>query len=71
MISSIVFVNSKGEILIYRVYKDDITFSKEKENPSKKIYRRQETVQFCTKIVATKENKESPIVNIDGYSFII
>lgn len=26
MISSIVFVNSKGEILIYRVYKDDITY---------------------------------------------
>jgi AP-2 complex subunit mu-1 len=56
MISSIVIVNAKGEILIYRVYKDDIT--------------RQETVQFCTKIVATKENKESPIVNIDGTSFI-
>ena len=25
MISSIVFINSKGEILIYRNYKDDIT----------------------------------------------
>lgn len=25
MISSIVFINHKGEILIYRVYKDDIT----------------------------------------------
>ena len=25
MISSIVIINSKGEILIYRVYKDDIT----------------------------------------------
>jgi AP-2 complex subunit mu-1 len=25
MISSIMFINQKGEILIYRVYKDDIT----------------------------------------------
>lgn len=25
MISSIVFINYKGEILIYRIYKDDIT----------------------------------------------
>ncbi len=43
MISSIVFVNSKGEILIYRVYKDDVT--------------RAEIMQFCTRVVATKENK--------------
>lgn len=56
MISSIVFVNFKGEILIYRIYKDDIT--------------RAETMQFCTRIVARKENKESPIINIDGTSFI-
>ena len=27
MISSIVIVNAKGEILIYRVYKDDITYN--------------------------------------------
>lgn len=52
MISSIVFINHKGEILIYRIYKDDIT--------------RSETTQFCAKIVATKENKECPIINIDG-----
>jgi AP-2 complex subunit mu-1 len=25
MISSLMFINQKGEILIYRVYKDDIT----------------------------------------------
>eukprot|EP01016_Furgasonia_blochmanni_P022387 TRINITY_DN2440_c0_g1_i2.p1 TRINITY_DN2440_c0_g1~~TRINITY_DN2440_c0_g1_i2.p1 ORF type:complete len:515 (-),score=166.13 TRINITY_DN2440_c0_g1_i2:115-1659(-) len=56
MISSIVFINHKGEILIYRVYKDDIS--------------RAETMQFCTRIVATKENKETPIINIDGTSFI-
>jgi len=52
MISSIVFINHKGEILIYRVYKDDIT--------------RSETTQFCAKVVATKENKECPIIYIDG-----
>ncbi|EAR89148.1 clathrin adapter protein AP-1, mu subunit (macronuclear) [Tetrahymena thermophila SB210] len=56
MISSIVFINSKGEILIYRIYKDDIS--------------RAETMQFCTNVVARKESKESPIVNIDGTSFI-
>lgn len=27
MISSLAFINHKGEILIYRVYKDDITRS--------------------------------------------
>jgi AP-2 complex subunit mu-1 len=48
MISSIVFINSKGEILIYRTYKDDIT--------------RTETMHFCTSVIARKESKESPIV---------
>lgn len=57
MISSIVFINHKGEILIYRVYKDDIT--------------RGEITQFCAKVVATKENKECPIINIDGFYFKI
>lgn len=57
MISSIVFINHKGEILIYRVYKDDIT--------------RSETTQFCAKVVATKENKECPIINIDGIYYLI
>ena len=53
MISSIMFINQKGEILIYRVYKDDIT--------------RQECTQFCSRVVATKENKETPIININGF----
>jgi len=56
MISSIVFVNAKGEILIYRLYKNDIT--------------RAETLNFCTRIVARKENKEVPIINLDGVNFI-
>ncbi|CAD8094722.1 unnamed protein product [Paramecium sonneborni] len=56
MISSLSFINQKGEILIYRVYKDDIN--------------RNEIIQFCAKMIATKENKESPIINIDQTSFI-
>ncbi|CAD8178870.1 unnamed protein product [Paramecium pentaurelia] len=56
MISSLSFINQKGEILIYRVYKDDIS--------------RNEITQFCAKMIATKENKEFPIINIDQTSFI-
>lgn len=56
MASSIVFINSKGDILIYRKYRDDVT--------------RQETLNFCNKIVATKEAKETPIIKIDGVSFM-
>ena len=56
MISSIVFINHKGEILVYRIFKDDI--------------KRVEIVQFCAKYVATKETKDCPIFNIDGTTFI-
>ena len=37
MISSIVFINTKGEILIYRVYKDDITYYLKLVNLHKKL----------------------------------
>ena len=56
MASSIVFVNGKGEILIYRRYRDDVS--------------RAETTIFCDQIVATKEVKETPIIQINGVSFI-
>jgi AP-2 complex subunit mu-1 len=56
MISSVVFINQKGEILIYRIFKDDIT--------------RAETQLFCSQIVATKENRDNPIVFLDGVSYI-
>jgi AP-2 complex subunit mu-1 len=56
MASSLVFVNGKGEILIYRRYRDDVS--------------RAETTVFCNKIIATKEVKETPIIQIDGVSFI-
>lgn len=56
MISSVVFINQKGEILIYRVFKDDIT--------------RAETQLFCSQVVATKEYRENPILFLDGVSYI-
>ena len=55
MLSSIVLINQRGDVLIYRIYKDDIT--------------RTETLNFCTRIVADKEKKETPILFIDGTSF--
>jgi AP-2 complex subunit mu-1 len=55
MISSLLFINLKGEILIYRIYKDDVA--------------RQEAQQFCY-MVATKAHKETPVVLLDGTSFV-
>lgn len=40
MISSVVFVNIKGEILIYRTFKDDVL--------------RSEIQNYCAQIIATK-----------------
>lgn len=56
MASSIVLINGKGEILIYRRYRDDVS--------------RAEVQQFCSKIVATKEVQEQPITLLDDVSFI-
>jgi len=56
MISSILLLNQKGEILILRAYKDNVT--------------RQETQIFCDRIVAAKELKEKPIHNIKGCHFL-
>lgn len=56
MSSSLVFVNQKGEILIYRRFRDDVA--------------RAEVMNFCNKIVATKTAKETPIICLDGVSFI-
>jgi len=56
MASSIVFINVKGEVLIYRCYKYDVS--------------RQETMEFCRKIIATKEAKEKPIIYMNGVSYI-
>jgi AP-2 complex subunit mu-1 len=56
MASSLVLVNIKGEVLIYRNYKYDVS--------------RQETMEFCRKIIATKEAKEKPIIYMNGVSYI-
>jgi AP-2 complex subunit mu-1 len=56
MASSLVLINIKGEVLIYRAYKYDVS--------------RQETMEFCRKIIATKEAKEKPIIYMNGVSYI-
>lgn len=56
MASSVIFVNQKGDILIYRRFREDVS--------------RAEVMNFCNKIVATKSAKETPIVCLDGVSFI-
>ena len=56
MASSIVLINIKGEVLIYRCYKYDVS--------------RQETMEFCRKIISTKESKEMPIIYMNGVSYI-
>lgn len=56
MASSLVLINVKGEVLIYRNYKYDVS--------------RQETMEFCRKIIATKEAKEKPIIYMNGVSYI-
>ena len=56
MASSIVMVNQKGEILIYRRFREDVA--------------RSEVMNFSIQIVATKKAKETPIIALDGVSFI-
>ena len=56
MASSIVLINYKGEVLIYRNYKYDVS--------------REETMEFCRKIIATKEANEKPIIYLNGVSYI-
>jgi AP-2 complex subunit mu-1 len=56
MISSVVFINIKGEILIYRSFKDDIT--------------RAEIQNYCSQVVATKEYRDNPVLLLNGVSYI-
>ena len=56
MSSSVIFVNQKGDILIYRKFREEVS--------------RAEVMNFCNKIVATKVAKETPIICLDGVSFI-
>ncbi|CEM07625.1 unnamed protein product [Vitrella brassicaformis CCMP3155] len=56
MISSILLINQKGEILIHRSYKGDVT--------------RTEATLFCSRVVAAKEAREKPILSIGQCHFI-
>lgn len=55
MLSSIIFINMRGDVLIYRIYKDDIN--------------RTETFNFCTRLIANKNKKETPVLYLDGTTF--
>lgn len=56
MISSILLINLKGEILIWRAYKDNVS--------------RAESHVFCNRVVAAKEARDKPVQSINGCHFI-
>ena len=56
MASSLLLLNAKGEVLIYRSYRDDVS--------------RAEVSQFCTQVVAAKEASERPIVYLNGVHYM-
>mmetsp|Transcript_44025 Transcript_44025/g.113836 ORF Transcript_44025/g.113836 Transcript_44025/m.113836 type:complete len:430 (+) Transcript_44025:43-1332(+) len=56
MISSILLINLKGDILIWRAYKDNVT--------------RVEWQAFCNRVVAAKEHRDQPVQEINGCHFI-
>jgi len=56
MISSILLINLKGEILIWRAYKDNVS--------------RAEWQAFCNRVVATKESRDTPVQGINGCHFM-
>jgi AP-2 complex subunit mu-1 len=56
MASSILLLNSRGEVLIYRSYRDNVS--------------RTEVSQFCVQVVAAKEASERPIVTLNGVHYI-
>eukprot|EP00927_Polykrikos_kofoidii_P062687 TRINITY_DN57498_c0_g1_i1.p1 TRINITY_DN57498_c0_g1~~TRINITY_DN57498_c0_g1_i1.p1 ORF type:complete len:430 (+),score=56.61 TRINITY_DN57498_c0_g1_i1:125-1414(+) len=56
MISSILLFNLKGEILIWRAYKDNVS--------------RSEWQVFCNRVVAAKETRDKPVQGINGCHFI-
>eukprot|EP00439_Symbiodinium_sp_Y106_P039233 s2823_g4.t2 len=56
MISSVLLVNLKGEILIWRAYKDNVT--------------RADWTLFCGQVVAAKESTDKPVVSINGSHFL-
>eukprot|EP00438_Fugacium_kawagutii_P031694 Skav232923 [mRNA] locus=scaffold1477:808488:809958:- [translate_table: standard] len=56
MISSVLLVNLKGEILIWRAYKENVT--------------KADWQAFCSQVVAAKETRDKPVVSINGSHFL-
>eukprot|EP00930_Biecheleria_cincta_P047641 TRINITY_DN3306_c0_g1_i1.p1 TRINITY_DN3306_c0_g1~~TRINITY_DN3306_c0_g1_i1.p1 ORF type:complete len:430 (-),score=71.97 TRINITY_DN3306_c0_g1_i1:289-1578(-) len=56
MISSILLINLKGEILVWRAYKDDVT--------------RADWQAFCNQVVMSKESRERPVQTINFTHFV-
>ena len=56
MISTIFVVSKRGQVLICRAYKDDVS--------------RAEISNFCQRVVATKELKDAPMRRIDDCHYI-
>jgi AP-2 complex subunit mu-1 len=56
MISSILLINLKGEILIWRAYKDNVS--------------RTDWQTFCNRVVAAKESRDKPVQSINGCHFL-
>lgn len=56
MISSILLINLKGEILIWRAYKDNVG--------------RAEWMTFANRVVAAKESRDKPVQCLNGCHFI-
>lgn len=56
MLSSFLIVNLRGDILVYREYKDDV--------------KRAEFGEFITHLLSTKGLKESPVIYFSGTSYL-
>jgi AP-2 complex subunit mu-1 len=56
MLSTLLISTSKGEILIFRQFKDNVT--------------RPECQAFCTKMIASKEASDKPVLRLSDTSFV-
>ena len=70
MISSIVFINTKGEILIYRVYKDDITYYLKLVNLHKKLVE-QKQFSFAPEWQQQKNIKKAQLIILTALPFFM
>ena len=56
MLSSIMLINLRGDVLVYREYKDDI--------------KRNQFGEFSSYLLSTKGLKENPVVYYKGVSYL-